>query len=128
MASEALTPTVRWAPREDLVYLKIDVVDAKEEKLDLSKQNLKFACKSDNHTYVLDLELFGEIDPEKSKWSKKPRYIEMCLLRPEEGEYWPRLLKVSMKNKHYLYSLHHFAVPDLFVVRRRKWPRFRSRF
>ena len=78
-----------------MVYLKIDVVDCKDEKMQLGANSLEFTCKSDGHDYALNLELYGEIDPPNSKWQKRPRYIEMCLHRKEKGEYWPRLLKVG---------------------------------
>ena len=47
--------------------------------------------------HEIEIEFFGEINPEESKYEVKQRNIPMELMRKEEGEYWPRLLKTKSK-------------------------------
>ena len=53
-------------------------------------------------TYHIDMDLFAEIDPAKSKVNHSARDVEIKLQKKElKEEYWPRLLKDSSK-RHWL--------------------------
>lgn len=73
-------------------------------KLDLKPTGLSFTGHSDTlkKTYAVELEFYGEIDPEASRVNHTARDVEMKLRKKElKEEYWPRLLKES-KKVHFL--------------------------
>jgi len=106
-------PTVTWAqrssssdPEKNFVYLTIVVPDVPKDnlKLDIKDQGLTFTGRSDSlkKTYHLELELYGVIDPDKTKVHHTGMKIEIKLQKKElKEEYWPRLLKDS-KKVHFL--------------------------
>lgn len=47
--------------------------------------------------HEVEIEFYGELDTEKSKFVVNSRNIPMVLFRKEEGEYWPRLMKEKTK-------------------------------
>ncbi|KEZ43829.1 hypothetical protein SAPIO_CDS3988 [Scedosporium apiospermum] len=113
MAEAQLTPEVTWAqrssssdPEKNFVYLTIVVPDVPQDnlKLDIKDQGLTFTGRSDSlkKTYHLELELYGVIDPDKTKVHHTGMKIEIKLQKKElKEEYWPRLLKDS-KKVHFL--------------------------
>lgn len=52
---------------------------------------------SSQHEYEANLDLFGEIKPDESKWVNRDRGAELVLIKAEEGPYWKRLLKEDKK-------------------------------
>lgn len=50
----------------------------------------------EEHTYVLDLELYGAINKEDTKISQTDRTILLVIAKKEEG-FWPRLLSAAGK-------------------------------
>ena len=79
-------------------------VPTKDMRLDLQPKTLTFTGHSETKkaTFHVEMELYGEIDPEKSKVNHSARDVEMKLIKKElKEEYWPRLLKDS-KKVHYL--------------------------
>ncbi|KXX77588.1 Protein wos2 [Madurella mycetomatis] len=113
MASDMVTPEVRWAqrssqtdPEKNFIYLTISVPDvpASNLKLDLKPTGLTFTGHSDTlkKTYHLELEFYAEIDTAESKVHHTARDVEMKLRKKVLNEaYWPRLLKES-KKMHFL--------------------------
>lgn len=113
MSTTQQTPEVLWAqrssasdPEKNYVYLTIGVPDvpAKSLKLDIKPTGLSFTGTSDSKktTYHVDLELYGEIDPQNSKTHHTAANIQLVLRKKElKEEYWPRLLKDS-KKAHFL--------------------------
>ena len=58
-------------------------------------------AESHNHTYGFELQLFGEVLVDESKWNTKGRNIIMNIIKTDqEAEYWPRLTKEKVKNTH----------------------------
>jgi len=94
MSAVYLTPGVRWAQRRNLIFLSIDVTDADDVIADMKPTSLNFECntKQSNKKYQVKLEFMKEIDPEKSRYAVRPRYIQMILSKQKEGPYWERLL------------------------------------
>ena len=79
-------------------------VDPKKIKLDVQPTSLTFTGYSETKkaNYHVQMDLFKEIDPSKSKINHSPRDVEMVLQKKDlEEEYWPRLLKDKAK-VHYL--------------------------
>ena len=49
--------------------------------------------------YAFDMELFGEVNVEESKWNTKGRNIIVNITKKDqEAEYWPRLTKGMTRN------------------------------
>ncbi|KAK3345175.1 HSP20-like chaperone [Neurospora tetraspora] len=113
MASNTVTPEVRWAqrssatdPESNFIYLTISVPDVPTEnlKLDLKPTGLVFTGHSDTlkKTYHVELEFYAEIDPAASKIHHTARDVEMKLRKKElDASHWPRLLK-EPKKVHFL--------------------------
>eukprot|EP01134_Creolimax_fragrantissima_P004562 CFRG4562T1 len=90
-------PTVLWAPRSDRIYVTIEVSDVENEKIDIQPTKLSFTGtgSAERKEYAFEIDLFGEVDPEKSKYVKNSMHILLQLARKEEGEFWPRLIKTG---------------------------------
>lgn len=104
MSSTAVHPPVLWAQKKDLVFLTIEVSDVqKNPTIILEDQKLIFKGKggSENQTYEVEMEFFGEILKPDSKFAVRARHVEFALKRKEPGAYWPRLLKDPTK-QHWL--------------------------
>ncbi len=48
-------------------------------------------------TYVVDIQMFDEIDVENTKWNSKGRYVIFNIVKKKTGTFWPRLLKDTKK-------------------------------
>jgi len=96
-----LVAPVKWAQRRDNIFLTIDLRDIANEKVEwVSPSEMKFSCTSDKKDYATDLNLFGEINIEESKWNVNGREMQFILVKKEEGPYWKRLLKEDKKYQH----------------------------
>ncbi|GAU87461.1 hypothetical protein RvY_00296 [Ramazzottius varieornatus] len=98
MASGKLIPSATWAQRKEVVFLTFLVQDVKDLDLKIEANRIHFEGSSDSKNYDFDLELYAEIDPEKSKYTKGDRVID-CLLQKKDtsAPFWPRLAKASGK-------------------------------
>merc|ERR1712202_26130 len=94
----SLTPTVFWAQRAGTVYLKIDLQDVQNSKIDLNEENstLSFQGSSQGKEYAVNFEFFGGVLKEDSKTSITGRSVEFQIKKKESG-YWDRLLKEGGK-------------------------------
>jgi len=98
--SQTFSPSVTWAQRKDLVYINIDVQDAKDPEIKVEKDSLHFKGKSnaDQKTYETTLNFFDEINKDESKFAVRGRGIEFVLIKQnKDKDYWPRLLKENKK-------------------------------
>ena len=48
-------------------------------------------------TFVVDIQMFDEIDVEQTKWNSKGRYVIFSIIKKKSGPFWPRLLKDTKK-------------------------------
>lgn len=107
-----IAPTVLWAQRsnpkeasKNVIYLTIQAADVKNVDLKLSANNLKFTAEQvdGDKKYLLDLDLFDEIDVENSTKNLESGNHIYVLLRKKnlQEEYWPRLTKEKVK-LHYI--------------------------
>lgn len=113
MANPTQTPEVLWAQRsstteaeKNIIFLSINASDvtSSSAKVDLTPTRVSFKGYSETKKveYQVDLDLFGEIDVDNSKYHHSARGVEMVLRKKElKEEYWPRLLKES-KKVHFL--------------------------
>lgn len=111
--ANSVTPEVLWAQRssatdaeKNVLYVTLSVPDvpASSAKLNLTSTSISFTGTSETKKveYKVDLELYAEIDVEKSKTHHSARGVDMVLRKKEmKEEYWPRLLKES-KKMHFL--------------------------
>ena len=97
MDNEKHIPPIVWAQRADKLYVTVNVEDCKNAEIKFLEKSFHFRGKSGEKDYDFEIELYGEIDAEKSKFAILPRHIPMIVVKKESGPYWPRLLKDSAK-------------------------------
>lgn len=74
-------------------------MDIKEEVIDLTDTRLVFNGISQNKKYQFDMELFGEVNKEESKWRKTGFHLLFVIQKKEPSAFWPRLTKTKEKNQ-----------------------------
>mmetsp|Transcript_28429 Transcript_28429/g.36908 ORF Transcript_28429/g.36908 Transcript_28429/m.36908 type:complete len:198 (-) Transcript_28429:419-1012(-) len=86
---------IKWAQRQDSVYLTIDLRDVVDHEINLTSTHLEFSGVSDGKKYACNLEFFEEVETEGSVWNVLPRNVQMHILKKdkEAEEWWVRLLK-----------------------------------
>ena len=91
-------PTIKWAERKDRLFVTIILNDVKSPKIEITSENhLTFSGESNNKQYSLDIELFGEVDRENSKWVTATRNIFLNIKKKTSGPYWNYLNKDKKK-------------------------------
>ncbi|PWY65594.1 HSP20-like chaperone, partial [Aspergillus heteromorphus CBS 117.55] len=102
------SPPVTWAQRSsasdverNYLYVNLKAADVPKSAatLDLKPTSVTFTGDSKKGVkYHVELELYGEIDPENSKVNHSDREVELVLRKKElKEEFWPRLLKTTQK-------------------------------
>ncbi|XP_021775374.1 uncharacterized protein OsI_027940-like [Chenopodium quinoa] len=97
-------PEVKWAEREDKVYLTVMLPDAKNPKVNLAPEGtFTFSATggAGDNVYELTLELFDKVNVEESKISYGVRSI-FCVLEKAEKKWWNKLLRGEGKPPHYV--------------------------
>ncbi|KAM0067048.1 putative CS domain, HSP20-like chaperone [Helianthus debilis subsp. tardiflorus] len=90
-------PIIKWAQRDDLIYITIDLPDAKDVKLKLEPEG-KFhfsattTSGADNIPYEIYINLYDKVDVNESKASVGSRNI-LYLVKKKESKWWNRLVK-----------------------------------
>lgn len=96
----AVGATTKWAQRQTTIFLRFEVLDSQNVDVHFEKTSLKFtATCADGKSYLNEVQLFKEIDTEKSGFQIKARSID-CLIYKEGGNkatWWPRLTKEKQK-------------------------------
>lgn len=92
----SLKPAVKWAQREDLVFITIQSVNVVDEVITLTANKLSFTGKAgpEKKEYAVDLEFHGEVVPEESTRLINTSKLFFSLKKKDDG-YWPRLLYVA---------------------------------
>ncbi|CAI9266531.1 unnamed protein product [Lactuca saligna] len=88
-------PTLKWAQRDDLLYITIDLPDAKAVNLKLEPEGkFYFSATSgaDNIPYEIDINLYDNVNVDESKANVGSRNI-VYIVKKEESKWWSRLLK-----------------------------------
>merc|ERR550514_887385 len=96
----ALKPAVKWAQREDKLFLTIELTDVKDEAITLTPEGkFTFAGKGGptGQEYGFELELYGEIDVDGSSRLINANKLFFNMAKKESGPYWPYLMKEKRK-------------------------------
>ncbi|CAJ1953249.1 unnamed protein product [Sphenostylis stenocarpa] len=97
-------PSVKWAQRSDVLYLTVELPDAKDVKLKLEPEGKFYfsaTAGSEKIPYEVDIDLFDKIDVDNSKASVGSRNI-CYLVKKAENKWWDRLLKQGGKSPVFL--------------------------
>lgn len=99
MTSTASTPPVTWAQQKTLIFVSMCVEDCKDPvcKIETDKIHFEGNGGTERKDYQLSLDLFGEIDTEKSQHHVTGRLVEFVLTKKDTENYWPRLTKQKVK-------------------------------
>ncbi|KAI3680252.1 hypothetical protein L2E82_21337 [Cichorium intybus] len=92
-------PTLKWAQRADVLFITIDLPDAKNVKLKLEPEGKFYfsaTAGAENLPYEIDINLHDKVDVNESKASVGSRTI-VYLIKKEESKWWNRLLKEEGK-------------------------------
>ncbi|KAK4407018.1 WD repeat-containing protein GTS1 [Sesamum angolense] len=96
-------PEVKWAEREDKVYLTVLLSDAKSPKVKVDPDGtftFSATAGTDNNLYELKLDLL-KVNVEESKINIGVRNI-FCVLEKAEQKWWKKLLRGNAKAPHYV--------------------------
>jgi len=96
-------PNVKYAQRNDSIYVTIELADVSNEKIELTEEKLSFKGTSSGREYAMDVKLFKKVDPKESITKVLPRNIQIFIKKAEsEDEYWPRMLDdKAFEKKHF---------------------------
>lgn len=88
-----------WAQRRDLVYLTVCLEDCKDPviKVETDKVYFKGIGGTEKKLHEVTINLFKEIDADKTIQAPKGRIFELVLFKKESGPFWPRLTKENSK-------------------------------
>jgi len=100
MTNQTLAPSVSWAQRKDKVFVNIQLEEILDEDISVDTTKLSFRGTSRGQKYAVDLEFFDQIVPEKSLQVKHGREFRFELKKKEEGPFWTRLLKDTVKRQN----------------------------
>ncbi|XP_012270719.1 prostaglandin E synthase 3 isoform X2 [Orussus abietinus] len=94
-----------WAQRNSILFVTICLEDCKDPTIKVEPEKIYFKGigGTERKLHEVTINLYKEVDPEKTIQSPKGRNIELVLTKKEEGPYWPRLTKES-KKFHWLKS------------------------
>ncbi|KAG0032261.1 hypothetical protein BGZ82_006607 [Podila clonocystis] len=91
----SLVPTVLWAQRADIVYLTVDIADAKPEA-EITEDKIDFkATSKEGKVYAFTLEFNKAIDTTATVIHATPRHVKYTLKKKEGDDWWSRLTKGS---------------------------------
>ncbi|XP_074305547.1 uncharacterized protein OsI_027940-like [Silene latifolia] len=96
-------PEVKWAEREDKVFLTVMLPDAKNPKVNLGPEGtFTFSATGGGGDleYEIKLDLCDKVNVEESKINYGVRSI-FCVLEKEENKWWNKLLEEG-KPPHYV--------------------------
>ncbi|GKB94746.1 putative HSP20-like chaperone [Tanacetum coccineum] len=93
-------PEIKWAQREDKVYITVVLADTK--KVNLAPECVfSFSATAGQHAYDLKLELADKVNVDESKINIGERSI-FCILEKAEPKWWNKLLKGDAKTPNYV--------------------------
>ena len=96
-------PIVKWAQRNDLLFLTVCIQDCKNPEIKVEEDKLYFKGKTglEGKVYEAEIKFLKEIDTKNSKYAIRDRGIEFALEKKESAPYWARLTKETTKH-HWL--------------------------
>ncbi|XP_073977816.1 3-hydroxyacyl-CoA dehydratase 2 [Rhodnius prolixus] len=96
------SPFVYWAQDANNIFIKVDLKDIKDPKVDLSQNYVAMTASGVGahgpSDYSFALNLFGDLDPNDDVHQTKmsPRAVEF-VLKKANSSWWPRLIKHQQK-------------------------------
>ncbi|XP_046480713.1 co-chaperone protein daf-41 isoform X1 [Neodiprion pinetum] len=98
-------PPVMWAQRSNVVYVTICLEDCKDPTIKVEPDKIYFygIGGTERKAHEVTINLYKEIDPEKTIQTPKGRNFELVLTKKTLGPYWPHLTKDKQKY-HWLKS------------------------
>ena len=90
-------PTILWAQDRDIVFVTIQVMEIKEHDIKIENNRVIFIGKNSTNEYNLELDLFTNINIEKSSSAIYSTDIKLKL-RKTHSLFWPRLTKTKQNN------------------------------
>ncbi|BES99759.1 CS domain [Nesidiocoris tenuis] len=97
-------PPMMWAQRSNLVFLTICLEDCKDPEINIEPEKLYFKGTggTDKKDHEITINLYKEVDPDKSEKIIRDRNIEVTLKKKDADQgYWPQLTKEKAKH-HWL--------------------------
>nr|GEV87889.1 putative HSP20-like chaperone [Tanacetum cinerariifolium] len=95
-------PEIKWAQREDKVYITVVLANTKDAKVSLAPEGVSsFSATAGQYSYDLKLELADKVNVDESKINIDERSI-FCILEKAEPKWWNKLLKGDAKTPHYV--------------------------
>ncbi|PAA71091.1 hypothetical protein BOX15_Mlig034517g2, partial [Macrostomum lignano] len=101
--SSAIPAPVKWAQRNDKLYLTICLEDVQNKQLDLTSNRLTFTGVggTDRKPHSTVIDFYAEVNPDESLQMANDREIVMSIRKKEPGPYWPRLTADKVK-RHWI--------------------------
>lgn len=90
-------PTILWAQDRDTVFVTIQVEEIKEHDIKINNNKITFKGKNNTNQYNLEINLFTDINIEKSNSAIYATDIKLKL-RKNHSLFWPRLTKTKQNN------------------------------
>lgn len=93
-------PPIMWAQRHGAIFLTVCLEDCKSPEIRIEPNQVYFKGTggTDKKEHEVTIELFKEVDPEKSLKAVRDRIIEIMLKKKEDTSgYWPQLTKEKKK-------------------------------
>lgn len=85
-------PTLKWTQKKETIDLIFEVYNAKEDLIEINENNINFHVISNDINYVMNFELYSNIDIEKSSYIINEKSIKMNL-KKIDNEKWDYLTK-----------------------------------
>ncbi|XP_060517695.1 prostaglandin E synthase 3 [Cylas formicarius] len=104
MTDQKLPPPVMWAQNANVIFLTINLEDVRDPDIKFTKDTVYFHGTGglEKKEYEVTINLYNEIDPDKSKSFNRERCIEMILTKAgNKKPYWPALTQ-DKKKYHWL--------------------------
>lgn len=91
-----LVPKILWAQRKEVVYVTIEIVEAREENLAISESSLSVDARNDAGHYQFSMDLYAAVNPSESTSVITGRNIFVTLKKADtDASFWPRLVKTG---------------------------------
>ncbi|CAH1967108.1 unnamed protein product [Acanthoscelides obtectus] len=96
-----LSPFVYWAQNEDSLFIKVDLKDVQDPKINIERKRLHFLCKGVGaqglQDYEFQLNFHCDVQENGNNFVKLSDYkIDLTLRKAEKG-WWPRLTSQPQK-------------------------------
>ena len=85
-------PNLKWYQTNDCLFLEFEVVDSKNEVIKITENRIYFSVLSNNNNYMIDFELFENINVDESTYLVQEKSVKV-ILKKTSNERWSFLTK-----------------------------------